>query len=241
VTQAAIKRLAQEIEAELRAAGGEERAVHEKGYLKSELKHLGTKVPVIRKVAKQRSKGLDTAAARELARVLWTQRVHERRVAAAEILISRVGELEPTDLKWIEVLIREAKTWAIVDNLAVKGAGRLAERFPKLHRSFDRWSRDEDFWIRRSALLAHLEPLRRGEGDFERFASYADRMLGEWEFFIRKAIGWVLRDTGRKRPELVYEWLLPRAGMASGVTMREAVRHLPEPMGAELMAAYRGE
>jgi len=51
-------------------------------------------------------------------------------------------------------------------------------------------------------------------------------MLEEKEFFIRKAIGWVLRDTGRKRPDLVYAWLLPRAGRASGVTLTEAVKPL---------------
>ena len=60
-----------------------------------------------------------------------------------------------------------------------------------------------------------LVALRQGGGDFERFGRYADAMLEEREFFIRKAIGWVLRDTGRKRPELVFEWLLPRA--AAGV------------------------
>ncbi len=75
-------------------------------------------------------------------------------------------------------------------------------------------------------MLALLVPLRRGDGDFDRFARYADAKLEEREFFIRKAIGWVLRDTSRIRPDLVYGWLLPRAAWASGVTLREAVKHL---------------
>jgi 3-methyladenine DNA glycosylase AlkD len=66
-------------------------------------------------------------------------------------------------------------------------------------------------------------------------------MLDEREFFIRKAIGWVLRETGRKRPELVSEWLLPRAARASGVTVREAVKHLPEREREEILRRYRGE
>jgi 3-methyladenine DNA glycosylase AlkD len=53
-------------------------------------------------------------------------------------------------------------------------------------------------------------------------------MLDEKEFFIRKAIGWVLRDTARKRPTMVYEWLLTRARRASGVTLREAVKPLSD-------------
>jgi len=51
-------------------------------------------------------------------------------------------------------------------------------------------------------------------------------MLEEKEFFIRKAIGWVLRETSKRRPEDVYRWLLPRANRASGVTLREAVKYL---------------
>jgi 3-methyladenine DNA glycosylase AlkD len=62
-------------------------------------------------------------------------------------------------------------------------------------------------------------------------------MLGEKEFFIRKAIGWVLRDTAKKRPAMVYEWLLPRVGRVSGVTMREAIKPLSEGQRAALLAA----
>jgi len=94
--------------------------------------------------------------------------------------------------------------------------------------AFDRWVRDHDFWIRRAALLALLGPLGRGDGDFGRFAGYADALLDDKEFFIRKAIGWVLRETAKKRPSLVYMWLLPRAARASGVTVREAIKPLPE-------------
>jgi 3-methyladenine DNA glycosylase AlkD len=118
--------------------------------------------------------------------------------------------------------------------------GPLVEGHPELTSTLDRWAGDDDFWIRRSALLAHLLPLRQGRGDFDRFAGYADAMLEEREFFIRKAIGWVLRDTSRKRPQLVYEWLRPRAGRASGVTVREAVKHLPEEQRDEILTAYRG-
>ncbi len=62
-------------------------------------------------------------------------------------------------------------------------------------------------------------------------------MREERGLFIRKAVGWVLRDTGRKRPDLVYEWLLPRAARASGVTIREAVKPLRAVQRAAVLAA----
>jgi 3-methyladenine DNA glycosylase AlkD len=64
-------------------------------------------------------------------------------------------------------------------------------------------------------------------------------MLEEKEFFIRKAIGWVLREVGKRRPSEVSDWLAPRTHRASGVTMREATKYLPKPDGERLMQAYR--
>jgi hypothetical protein len=90
-----------------------------------------------------------------------------------------------------------------------------------------------------SALLALLPPLRRGGGDFARFGRYAEAMLGDREPFIRKAIGWVLRDTAKRRPELVAAWLEPRAALASGVTVREAVKHLPPDRRRQILDRHR--
>jgi len=143
-----------------------------------------------------------------------------------------------SDIALLERLIRQSKTWAFVDELSIAVTGRLVERWAGLVDDLDRWSVDDDFWIRRAALLALLPQLRRGAGDFERFGRYADRMLDEREFFIRKAIGWVLRETGKKQPDLVYAWLLPRCARASGVTVREAVKYLAPYQRTALLAAY---
>ena len=140
----------------------------------------------------------------------------------------------------LERLLRESRTWALVDGLAASVGGPLVERAPGAAAVLDRWAVDDDFWIRRAALLASLESLRRGEGDFERFGKYADAMLDEKEFFIRKAIGWVLRDTARKRPDMVFGWLLPRATRASGVTLREACKPLSAEQRVAIEAARRG-
>jgi len=86
------------------------------------------------------------------------------------------------------------------------------------------------------ALLETILPLKQG-ADFETFAGYADAMLEEKEFFIRKAIGWVLRDTGKRRPLEVYAWVLPRASRASGVTLREAVKYLDPVQRQEVLEA----
>jgi 3-methyladenine DNA glycosylase AlkD len=95
---------------------------------------------------------------------------------------------------------------------------------------------DANFWVRRSALLTQLLPLKQG-ARFDTFAGYADAMLEEKEFFIRKAIGWVLRETSKRRTDEVYRWLLPRASRASGVPLREAIKYLDPAQREPIRAA----
>jgi 3-methyladenine DNA glycosylase AlkD len=232
---------ATEIISALRSAGDEARAVAEKRYLKSELEHFGSSVPAIRKATTGFLKAHPKISRSELVRMaaaLWSQPIHECRMAAVECLAARSDLVEPRDVRLVERMIRESKTWALVDGLATTIVGNLVVRRPELNKVLDRWAEDNDFWLRRSALLALLKPLRAGAGDFDRFARYADSMLEEREFFVRKAIGWVLRETSKKRPQLVFDWLLPRAGRASGVTVREAVKYLPPEQTSRIIAVY---
>ncbi|GAA1863029.1 DNA alkylation repair protein [Brevibacterium marinum] len=166
-----------------------------------------------------------------------TAPVYECRSAATMVLVQTKDHLGVGDSDFFERLLRQAQTWALVDPLSGDAIGPLSELDAGFDPVLERWAGDDDLWIRRSALLAHLRPLREGRGDFDRFARFADAMLEEKEFFIRKAIGWVLRDTARKRPDLVFDWMLPRAHRASGVTMREVVKHLPQQQREALLAA----
>jgi 3-methyladenine DNA glycosylase AlkD len=227
---------ANEIEAELAGLGSSERAVAEQKYLKSDMRFLGATLAHIRRVAKAEPK-LDRAATLRLVEALWREPVFERRMVASFLLEFHAADLRSEDLALIERLIRESKTWALVDVLSGDVVGEMGSRL-KIRRTLDRWARDEDFWIRRSSLLAELKPLKHGE-PFEPFARRADAMLDETEFFIRKAIGWVLRETSKRRPDEVYAWIAPRTDRASGVTMREAVKYLGADRASRLMQAYK--
>jgi len=219
-----------------------ERAVQASRYLKSDLHFLGVSVPGIRAVvtAADRSRpGLGRPEALAWASALWREPVHERRIAAIEVVRRHVRLLRPADLAGLEAWVREAHGWAYVDPLAADIAGPVALLHPDAWPLIDAWATDEDFWIRRSALLTLLPGIRRGGLERERFERYATPMLTEKEFFIRKAIGWVLREAAKKDPAYVAEWTLSHLDQMSGVTFREAVRRLPAEQAARLRAAYR--
>jgi 3-methyladenine DNA glycosylase AlkD len=228
------------IQEELQALGNRERAVQEKRYLKSDLAHLGVPVPAIRKVVttelKRRPRTrLETLT---LAEELWTD-VHEYRIAAVEVLIRQVKLLESGDIHLAERLIRTSHAWAYVDALAEKVVGGLLLRDPALAATLDLWVADPDFWIRRTALLALLPGVRTGAPDVVRISRYGDALIEEKEFFIRKALGWVLRELSKKDPEWVRAWVADRIPMISGVTFREATRHLPADQRSALDGEYR--
>ena len=236
------EKYAEHMDRQLRELGDSVRAAQERRYLKSDLAFYGVSLPSLRRTTlafKREHPEIDRNSLLPLVQALWQRPVHEDRTAACELLVACSPLLQAADMALVEGLIRESRTWALVDGLAANVAGRLVSRFLELGRTLDRWAIDADFWVRRSALLALLLPLRRGSGDFERFARYADGMLDETEFFIRKAIGWILRETGKKQPELVYGWLAPRVNRVSGVTIREAVKYLPNVQRDALMVTYR--
>jgi 3-methyladenine DNA glycosylase AlkD len=270
-----VAALADELEARLAELATPGRAEQERRYLRSDLTHLGTAVPTVRRTVAsfdRQHPQLRRPQVLALATQLWdhpfTAPVHERRLAAVELLARHLGLLDVADAPLLERMLRESRTWALVDTLSIQVVGALALRddgdwAPVLRR----WASDDDRWVRRAALLAHLPSLRRGErhdragelgrprvahrardaGDhaapppveevFARFGELADGHLEDRDPFVRKAIGWVLRETGARHPHLVTDWLVPRAGRASGLTVREAVRRLPGPDRDAVLAA----
>jgi 3-methyladenine DNA glycosylase AlkD len=202
------------------------------------MRYLGASVPQMRKEAKGVAGEVGSRRElRALAEELWAEPVFERRACAAFLLDYRVDLLGPADLPAIKRFVGSSETWALVDPLSADLLGHLLLAHPDAAAKLEPWTRDRNFWVRRAALLSQIQPLKAG-AEFDRFAGWADAMLDEREFFIRKAIGWVLREAGKKRSEEVYEWLLPRATRASGVTIREAVKYL-EPAQREAILAAR--
>jgi 3-methyladenine DNA glycosylase AlkD len=236
-------RLVEELECKLRAAGDEGRAVGAKAYLKSDLEFIGVAAKPLRTVARSflvDHPEIDREILVELVQELWKRPVYDLKAMAVALLERRTGDLVIGDLDLVEDFLRRSHTWALVDWLCTKVAAPLVEREPETAAAvLERWSRDEEFWVRRASMLAQLPALRDGGGDFGLFASFASRMVGEKEFFIRKAIGWVLRDVGKRRPDLTYGFLLEHVNEVSGLTFREGSKYLTEERQESLRRARR--
>lgn len=131
--------------------------------------------------------------------------------------------LTTKDLPWLLKLAQEKAWWDSVDSL-VKVVSKIVRRDRvKGQSAMDRALRAKNFWVRRIAMLHQLG--WRGETDVERLFAYAEQLAAENEFFIRKAIGWALRDYAWHDPVTVRKYLDRSRGKLSALTLREAGKH----------------
>lgn len=231
-------RLTGELTAQLTGLGSRERAVSERAYLKSTYDHVGAPVPAVRAVARQFLRDHRPTHDELVALVdhLWTGNLYERRLLATLLLQASWKDFGVADLPWIESLVRDSRTWALVDTLATGVVAPIVRRDPDGLAVLDRWVGHDDVWVRRTAVLG-LRDLMRDGREIDRFVRYADVLLVEREFFIRKALGWIARDTSRRHPEPIDAWVRAELDRMSGVTIREAVKYLPD--GPALLAAWK--
>ncbi|MDP1891892.1 MAG: DNA alkylation repair protein [Gemmatimonadaceae bacterium] len=215
--------------AALAAVGSATRAVNEKAYLKSDLDFVGSDMPAIRKFAKvliARVRMADPNSMRPLVVALWGTGVHELRAVAMFVLEDNEAALRARDIPLLTRLLRESRSWAYLDWICLKVAAPMLARVPLLRRTLPRWARDDDFWMRRAAVLTLLPGLKGGTIPFSAFEALAVPMLGEREFFIRKALGWVLREVSKANPAPVAAFLRAHRADVSGLTIREGAKYL---------------
>jgi 3-methyladenine DNA glycosylase AlkD len=220
-----------------RAEGDATSAAAQKAYMKSALRFHGVDSKQIRVACADFVKAtpLDHDALVAAVVALYATDWFDLHSAGIGLLERKRKLVGADDAAWLIDLVRQSHCWAHVDWVSTKILPHaLPANQTKLAKLLTTWANDDDFWVRRASLLAQLDVLRAGGGDFALFARLATPMLGEKEFFIRKAVGWILRDISRKRPELTFGYVQEHGAKMSGLTYREATRNLPDALKKEL-------
>lgn len=169
-------------------------------------------------------------------RELWLSEYWDERIIALALLNSFSHELSPKDIPWLHQLTRDCDGWALLDTLATDALGSLALNYgSQAYEPLRAWSTDEWMWTRRAAILLHLVPARKRELN----AAYAwptwEELLPETGFFIRKAVGWALREACKHYPQEVCAFLLRVGSRASNLTRREGARNLPAGLRSQVL------
>lgn len=199
------------------------RAPAMRAYMRDQFEFLGIATPERRAALRPLIRQLRGASAAELislARELWQLPEREYQYAAIDILAAHWKCLSAEELPHLIELVRQRSWWDSVDGLA----GVIGDILRGQHDGMDEALADDDFWVRRIALLHQLG--WRDRTDQERLFGYSLACAHEREFFIQKAIGWALRDYARHAPVVVRDFLAgPGTGLAA-LSRREAAKHL---------------
>ena len=208
------------------------RAKQMKAYLLDQFEFLGLPAPVRRQAVKsmgnvQWQSAADVLAAAEL---LWQKPQREYRYTAVDLLRKHSARLTVNDLPALQALLLRDAWWETVDGLSAVIAEVMhaaVQQQPNAAEAMDAWLKHPSHWVRRSAMLHQLG--WRLDTDTTRLFGYAQQLADEQEFFIRKAIGWALRDYARWTPIAVTKFLVQYRAHLSGLTLREAAKHLRLP------------
>lgn len=212
----------------LLAVADAQRAPAMQAYLRGQFSFFGIPTPLRRQAVADLIKPRQTAA--ELlvnARTLWAMPERECQYVAVDLLARQVRQLGEGDLAALLDLVRRRSWWDSVDGLAgvVGDVVRSARQSnPEAQRNMDAALGDDNLWVRRVAMLHQLG--WRGDTDCRRLFAYAEALAGEPDFFIRKAIGWALRDFARSEPQAVRDFLNGPGRVLSSLSRREAAKHL---------------
>ena len=199
-------------------------------YMKSAVPYLGVSAVPLRAACKQVFAGLEFASSAawqaEVLAIWRDAEFREERYAAIELTGIRAarGFQRVDALALYEELIVTGAWWDYVDSLSPRLLAILRAEPREMTRAMLAWAGDGDMWKRRSAILCQLGA--KAETDLALLEAAIAPSLGSKEFFLRKAIGWALRQYARTDPAWVAAYVAAHDAELSPLSKREALKHI---------------
>jgi 3-methyladenine DNA glycosylase AlkD len=213
---------------ELRRLADPKKAVEMAAYLKTDMPFYGVqkprRLPVYGEITR-RFPITTRSEYRQAVTALWSQPHREEKYAAVHVARSVPSYITVSSVGLYEQMIRQGAWWDLVDGIAVDLVGHvLLHQRRQMRPRIDKWIDDHDMWIRRAALLSQIS--HKSQTDDGQLFSHCLRRAHEKEFFIRKAIGWALREYACTAPDAVARFLRQNRDLLSALSFREAAKHL---------------
>jgi len=207
------------------AAADPERGAGMASYMRDQFGFLGLPTPERRALARTVLAGAPAYGEDELAAIAlacWELPEREYQYFACDLLVKRVKTLTGAFVPTLRHLVVTKSWWDTIDALAARVAGGLVRADPGLVKVMDEWIEEEDLWLVRVAILHQL--LYRSATDAERLFRYCERRSGESFFFVRKAIGWALREYAKTDADAVRAFVARTE--LSPLSKREALKNV---------------
>jgi len=217
----------QDLEKLFKDAANPELALRQSAYMRNLFPFLGITKPqreLLEKGIFKTTNIQDLTALEKLLLKLWKQDHREFHYTALCLAQRHRKLLTPKILPTLEKMIRTNSWWDTVDTIAPNLVGHLVKTHHELTKLMDQWIEDPYLWIRRAALLHQLR--WKEMTDEETLFRYCQKTMHEKDFFIRKAIGWVLREYSKTNPRSVKKFIAKYQSNLSPLSIREGSKYL---------------
>lgn len=216
---------------ELRRVANPRNAPMMQAYMKSAMPYHGVSAPLLREACKKIFAQLELPS-----RAIWRSRVldlwrgathrEERYVAIALTGEKRAAEFQtPAVMPLYEEIIVSGAWWDYVDGVASHRVGPILRNHPAaMRKKMLAWSESENIWKRRTSIICQLGFKRNT--DLELLYACIEPSLDSSEFFLRKAIGWALRQLAWTDPAEVKRYVRRNKDRLSGLSYREALKNI---------------
>jgi 3-methyladenine DNA glycosylase AlkD len=220
--------LIDEAAALLASVADPERAPAMAAYLKTSMPFYGVSSPARRKVMKalvaSHSPSTNDAYRSQVAS-LWNLTHREEKYLAIDWAIRHKRFVSFGNIDLYERMIVEGAWWDLVDTIAANLVGGVLRKdAEKMAPVLERWLTSDDLWLRRTVIISQLKS--KNQTDTDLLFDACQRTAHETEFFIRKAIGWALREHSKTDPESVRRFVDQQRTELSGISLREATKYL---------------
>ncbi|HSS67974.1 MAG TPA: DNA alkylation repair protein [Nocardioidaceae bacterium] len=219
-----------QVRAALAAAADPEAAPAMQAYMKSALPYYGVRVPVVRSIVRtiytQRPISQRDAWDATV-RALYDEATHrEERYAALALAGHRLysAYVDAAAMPLYKHLVATGAWWDLVDEASHRVGDALRADRPGVTADLDRWIAADSLWLRRSSIICQVG--HRADTDLKLLERAVTANLADRDFFIRKAIGWALRDLSTTNPDWVRAFVAEHAEELSPLSAREALRKI---------------
>ena len=205
----------------------EENRQYMKQYMRFKFDYHGIKAPIRKKISKpfiEKARGLTKPEMIELVESLWNLPQREFQHLAMDIAIPRFKkEPDVLDIIFFEKLALKKSWWDTVDFIASKLMGNYFLKFPEKREAYsDQWIKSGKMWLMRCAILFQLK--YKDQTDLKLLFQTIMQCSNTNEFFIDKAIGWILRENSKRVPDYILTFVLQNEEHLATLSKKEALR-----------------
>lgn len=214
----------QSLEIEFKRNSNAQIAIEQKAYMRNQFEFYGIKTALRREIQKPflvKTYLPPKSELEQIVKTLWAKPQREFQFFAQELVFKYIKQFEKNDIALLEHIVTHKSWWDTVDYIAVKLIGSYFKKYPQqLDVYIDKWLASGNIWLQRCCLLYQLKS--KDKMDTYRLSNVIERLLGSKEFFINKAIGWVLREYSRTNPQWVRDFVENHD--LANLSKREALR-----------------